>query len=262
MSLTKKVFSNFVLQVISRTIALLTGTLIIGLMMRYLGPRDYGYYSISIAFLQVFGIIADFGLYLISLRYLGEADSLPLEKREKRISYLMGNIFSLRLFSAFVFYGGAFALSFLFPYPQAVKIGIGILSGSLFFCTLIQTLSAFYQKMLATQSIFWGEIFGKIITLFLMLFLISRQAGLYLILSSFVYGNFVNFLNKFIFGKYKNHLIILDNAGSHKNIYVKDAILKSNNKYLFSIPYTPKTNGTIEMFFNQIKHYFISKILT
>lgn len=201
MSLTKKVFSNFVLQVISRTIALLTGTLIIGLMMRYLGPRDYGYYSISIAFLQVFGIIADFGLYLISLRYLGEADSLPLEKREKRISYLMGNIFSLRLFSAFVFYGGAFALSFLFPYPQAVKIGIGILSGSLFFCTLIQTLSAFYQKMLATQSIFWGEIFGKIITLFLMLFLISRQAGLYLILSSFVFGNFVNFLILFFRAK-------------------------------------------------------------
>lgn len=42
--------------------------------------------------------------------------------------------------------------------------------------------------------------------------------------------------------------------GSHKNDYVKDAIIKSGNKYLFSVPYTPKTNP-IEMFFNQIKHY-------
>lgn len=64
----------------------------------------------------------------------------------------------------------------------------------------------------------------------------------------------VNFLENYVFNKYKNHLIILDNAGSHKNDYVKDAIIKSGNKYLFSVPYTPKTNP-IEMFFNQIKHY-------
>jgi transposase len=65
----------------------------------------------------------------------------------------------------------------------------------------------------------------------------------------------VEFLEKFIFNKYKNHLIILDNAGSHKNSYVKDAITNSGNKYLFSIPYTPHTNGAIEAYFNQIKHY-------
>ena len=65
----------------------------------------------------------------------------------------------------------------------------------------------------------------------------------------------VEFLDKFIFNKYKNHLIILDNAGSHKNSYVKDAITNSGNKYLFSIPYTPHTNGAIEAYFNQIKHY-------
>lgn len=63
----------------------------------------------------------------------------------------------------------------------------------------------------------------------------------------------VEFFEKFIFDKYKNHLIILDNAGSHKNNYVKDAIIDSSNKFLFSVPYTPKTNA-IEMFFNQIKH--------
>lgn len=35
---------------------------------------------------------------------------------------------------------------------------------------------------------------------------------------------------------------------------VKEAILKSGNKYLFSVPYTPKTNA-IEMYFNQLKIY-------
>jgi transposase len=65
---------------------------------------------------------------------------------------------------------------------------------------------------------------------------------------------FVEFLEANIFNKYKNYLIILDNAGSHNNEYVKQAIINSGNKYLFSLLYTPKCN-VIENWFNQIKHY-------
>ena len=64
----------------------------------------------------------------------------------------------------------------------------------------------------------------------------------------------LNFLEENIFNKYKNHLIILDNAGSHNNEYVKQAIINSGNKYLFSLSYTSKCN-VIENWFNQIKHY-------
>lgn len=48
----------------------------------------------------------------------------------------------------------------------------------------------------------------------------------------------LEFLDKFIFNKYISHLIILDNAGSHKNTYVKYVITNSDNYYLFRIPYT------------------------
>lgn len=65
---------------------------------------------------------------------------------------------------------------------------------------------------------------------------------------------FVKFLEDNIFDKYKNHLIVLDNAGSHNNDYVKKAIIKSGNKYLYLIPYNPQLNP-IEQYFNQIKHY-------
>jgi transposase/transposase-like protein len=64
----------------------------------------------------------------------------------------------------------------------------------------------------------------------------------------------IEFLEKYIFGKFKNHLIILDNARSHHNDLIKEAIIKSGNQYLFSIPYTPKTNA-IEQYFNQLKYY-------
>jgi len=64
----------------------------------------------------------------------------------------------------------------------------------------------------------------------------------------------LEFLEKNVFSKYKDHLIILDNAGSHNNELIKNAIIKSGNHYLFAVPYTPKTDA-IEQYFNQVKTY-------
>ena len=64
----------------------------------------------------------------------------------------------------------------------------------------------------------------------------------------------LEFLQKYIFPKYKDHLIILDNAGSHNNELIKNAITKSGNTYLFAVPYTPRSNLPIEAYFNQIKN--------
>lgn len=64
---------------------------------------------------------------------------------------------------------------------------------------------------------------------------------------------FVDFLQNYIFQKYKNYLLVLDNARAHNNNLVKQEIIDSDNKYLFIVPYTPKTNA-IEMWFNQTKH--------
>jgi transposase len=64
----------------------------------------------------------------------------------------------------------------------------------------------------------------------------------------------VEFLKEHVYGKYKKHLIVLDNAGSHNNNMVKESIKNNDNNYLFTIPYTPMTNA-VEAYFNQLKHY-------
>ena len=61
----------------------------------------------------------------------------------------------------------------------------------------------------------------------------------------------VDFINKFINGNYKNKLIILDNASSHRNQLVKDLIKKDNN-LLYSVLYQYYTNA-IEGYFNVLK---------
>ena len=58
-----------------------------------------------------------------------------------------------------------------------------------------------------------------------------------------------------MFNKYKNNLNVLDNAENNNNKYVKEAIIKSKNKYLYLVPYTPKLNPIEKNYFNQIKHY-------
>ena len=69
----------------------------------------------------------------------------------------------------------------------------------------------------------------------------------------------LDFLGKYISGKYKKHLIIMDNGGSHKNKLIKEKIGESDNHLLYSVPYKPKTNA-IESWFSQFKHYFTSEI--
>ena len=61
----------------------------------------------------------------------------------------------------------------------------------------------------------------------------------------------VEFLQKFITEKYKNKIIILDNASAHKNDTIRDLVNK-HNKLLYSVPYQHFSNA-IENYFSMVK---------
>jgi len=60
-----------------------------------------------------------------------------------------------------------------------------------------------------------------------------------------------NFLEQNITSKYKNKLIILDNASSHRHEKIKELVNKHNN-LLYSVPYQHFSNG-IELYFSLLK---------
>lgn len=64
----------------------------------------------------------------------------------------------------------------------------------------------------------------------------------------------LDFYDEFIQGKYKNYLVIMDNAVIHKSKLIREKIEYDNNHLLYSVPYHPETNS-IEEFFSQLKHY-------
>ncbi len=60
-----------------------------------------------------------------------------------------------------------------------------------------------------------------------------------------------NFLEENITSKYKNKLIILDNASSHRHEKIKELVNK-HNYLLYSVPYQHYSNG-IELYFSLLK---------
>jgi transposase len=61
----------------------------------------------------------------------------------------------------------------------------------------------------------------------------------------------VDFLEKFVTGKYKNKVVILDNASVHKNDTIR-ALVNKHNKLLYIVPYQHFSNA-IENYFSMLK---------
>ena len=68
----------------------------------------------------------------------------------------------------------------------------------------------------------------------------------------------IEFCNKYINKKYKNYLLLYDNASPHKSILLRQLIKDSGNHLLYCVSYHPETNP-IEEFFSQLKHYIRKK---
>lgn len=64
----------------------------------------------------------------------------------------------------------------------------------------------------------------------------------------------IEFYNKYINKKYKNYLLLYDNASPHKSLLLRQLIKDSGNNLLYTVSYHPETNP-IEEFFSQLKHY-------
>lgn len=82
--------------------------------------------------------------------------------------------------------------------------------------------------------------------------------GYSLIANTFNGERFEKFLAENIFPTNNNKKILLDNFRAHKSKIVTESIKKTNNKFVFNIPYSPQTNP-VEYIFSIIKRKLASK---
>lgn len=185
MTLEKKIAHNAIIQTVGKFISVFLGLIVFGLTARYLDPEGFGQYTIVMAFLQFFAILADMGLMLITVQMISE----PGADEQK----ILSNIFTLRIFSSALFLFLAPLTVIFFPYPTIVKIAVSIFIFSFFLMSLVQVLTGLFQKRLQIIKVTLAELIGRIFLIISIFGAIHFNMGLLGILAAGIIGNFINF---------------------------------------------------------------------
>jgi O-antigen/teichoic acid export membrane protein len=193
MTLSAQVAYNTIVQVIGKAIATVLGLAAIAIMARYLREIGFGQYTTIITFLSFFGIIADFGLTLVT--------SQMISRPESNQTVLLNNLFSLRLVSAIIFLGLAPLIVLFFPYEPIIKLGVAIAALSFFFTALNQILVGFFQKNLTMTVVSVAEVVSRIILFIGIIITAYLNLGLMSIMISTVISSLVSFIMHYWFSR-------------------------------------------------------------
>ena len=97
MILVRKIAYNIIIATGARAFGVALSLISLGFIVRYLGKEGFGSYSLVLAFLYTFNILADLGLYSLMTREISRPGA-----NEKKIA---SNIFTLRIIALFIFLG-------------------------------------------------------------------------------------------------------------------------------------------------------------
>ena len=157
MSTANKIFTNTLWQVVIRIVNVLIGVFSLALVTRMLGQTGFGYYTTIFAFVQIFAILADLGLYMAMLREISASQDKVSENK------IINNIFTIRLVSSLVMLLLIPLVIQFFPYDGVVKTGAIFFMGTFFFQTLITTLTAVFSKYLDMAKVAIVDLVNKIL---------------------------------------------------------------------------------------------------
>jgi O-antigen/teichoic acid export membrane protein len=158
---TRKIYTNTLAQIASKIITALISIYLIKILTGYLDIAGYGLYSKIYNYLSIFAVIADLGLYTITVRELTKHQDDP-----GMVARISGNILSLRTLSGILIIGLSLGVApFLTGYnsPMAL-IGIGIVSLFTLAGLINSSLMSYLQATLHTEFSLVANTAGKLLT--------------------------------------------------------------------------------------------------
>lgn len=193
MAIARKIAYNVAFSSVSKVISTVLALVSIGLITRYLGKEGFGDYATVLAFLSFFSAFFDLGLYSVSTREI----SRPGADEEK----IMGNIFSLRVFSSLLVFILAPIVILILPYPADVEKGILIIAASFVFSSSYQVLNGVFQKNLSMDKVALSELIGKILQVGMVFLAVTFNWGFGWIISSLLLNMVVSFFLVFLWSR-------------------------------------------------------------
>jgi O-antigen/teichoic acid export membrane protein len=172
---TRKIYTNTLAQIGAKILTAIISIVMIKVLTNYLDIAGYGLYSKIYNYLSIFAVIADLGLYTITVRELSaHADDKAMIRK------ISGNILSLRTISGvIIIFSSLFIATFLGGYdsPEAL-IGIGI-AGLFTLAGLINSsLMSYLQATLQTEFSLIANTAGKLLTFGMIVMFVTFFAGL------------------------------------------------------------------------------------
>ncbi len=170
MSDTQKVAYNTIVQIIARVVTTLASLVAIGYLARYLGVEGYGQLTLIITYLALFGVVADFGFFLLQVR--------EITQKPEQEDYIAGNIFGLKLVLSVIIFTAAY-LTALFFYGHSI-ITNGILIGIIMQTAAIlsQVPVSMFQTHLQMQKVAVTNVVSRVLYLLLIIWGVSGDIGL------------------------------------------------------------------------------------
>ncbi len=176
---------NTSIQMLGKVLSTVFGVAALALVTRTLGREVFGQYTTVNAFLQMFGVVVDFGLVVTTLT----AISKPGVDKD----ILFANLISLRAVSAAVLFSLAIGMAWFFPYPISVKYGIALLSLSFFLITFNQIFMGVYQAHMNMVRVVVAELTGRVVLLAGLALSWWFSAGIFAVLFSVLAGTAIHF---------------------------------------------------------------------
>lgn len=156
-SAAKKIASSTIWQLSSQVTMAALSILNVKFVAIALSMQLAGYYNSAYGFLQLFGILADFGLYAVSVREMSRA-----KNREE----VFGALLFLRIIILCLSLGSAISIAWIIPSWQGTPLPMGIVVAALspFFTLLAGTIRSVFQVHYRLQYVFIAEVTQRILT--------------------------------------------------------------------------------------------------
>ena len=169
MSRLRALAANMAAVITGKAATAVVGLVTIVALTRHLGPTEYGYYRTVLTYSAFAAVLADSGLYMVTLRELsrGGVDA----------GRVLGNALPLRVVSTSIVLLVGAAFAWLTPYDTVVKWGM-LLGAAIYTC--LQTsdfVIAAFQSVLKQARNAVAEVTGAVVTLAAVSALALTHAG-------------------------------------------------------------------------------------
>lgn len=186
MSIARRVFYNTLMQSAGKIFAALVGLVTVAILSQHLRELGFGQYSTVVAYLGFFAVLADFGLYLYTVREI----SKPTGDHKQILSNAVG----LRFTTSLVLLIAGALVAQVLPYDPVVKKTMFVGVAAFLFTSLNQVLIGVFQKHLVQYLVVVSETAGRVVNLAVIFFAIRYDLPLWAFIAAMILGNGAAFL--------------------------------------------------------------------